>query len=170
MMHDIPFLTKMADMSRFMSRFVIFLGCKKSKGLCGTGQLSQVGLGRAGPTLPGPVRARARPRYFKITGPSQTRSVRFQSHAPSARPGPRDSNLAGRLPGLAREILGIFSLFVCTVSSPPPPRGFEAATCSLARARRCLWAAARCPQSAYEAESTMPLYWPSDTVGAAWVT
>ena len=28
--HDMPFLTKIADVSRFMSRFVIFSNCKKS--------------------------------------------------------------------------------------------------------------------------------------------
>ena len=42
--------------------------------------------------------------------------------------------------------------------------------CSLARAPRLLWGVARCLQSAYEAESAMPLHRPSDTVGAAWVT
>ena len=83
------------------------------------------------------------------------------------RPGPRVSNRTDRLPGLALEIVKIFQLFFRTVS---PPRGFDVATCSLARAQRLLWAAARCPQSAYEAESVMPLYYPSDTVGAAWVT
>ena len=53
---------------------------------------------------------------------------------------------------------------------PPPPRGFEGATCSSARAPRLLWGVARSLQSAYEAESAIPLYRPSDTVGAAWVT
>ena len=86
----------------------------------------------------------------------------------SARPGQRVPNLTGRLPGLAREILGIFSVFLRAVS--PPPRGFEAATSSLARAPRLLWGVARSLQSAYEAESAMPLYRLSATVGAAWVT
>ena len=104
---------------------------------------------------------------FKVTGPSPTRSVRFQSHATSTRSGQRVSNLTGRLPGLAHEILRMFSLFLRAVS---PPRGFEAATCSLTRAPRLLWGVARSLQSAYEAESVMPLYRPSDTVGAAWVT
>ena len=40
----------------------------------------------------------------------------------------------------------------------------------LARAPRLLWGVARSLQPAYEAESAMPLYRPSDTVGAAWVT
>ena len=105
---------------------------------------------------------------FIITGPSPTWSVRFQSHATSARPGQQVSNLTGHLPGLAREILGIFSLFLRAVS--PPPRGFEAATCSLARAPWLLCGVACSLQSAYEAESAMPLYRPSDTVRAAWVT
>ena len=86
----------------------------------------------------------------------------------SARSGQRVSNLTGRLPGLVREILRIFSLFLRAV--PPPPRGFEGATCSSARAPRLLWGVARSLQSAYEAESAIPLYRPSDTVGAAWVT
>ena len=159
-------------MSRFMSRFVIFSNCKKiqyfkSNGFCGWGQLSEVGSSRAEPTAlepaPGPAGD-----IFKIAGPSPTRSVRFQSHATSARPAQRVSNLTGRLPGLAREILRIFSLFFRAVS--PPPRGFEAATCSLARAPQLLRGVARSLQSAYEAESAMPPYRPSDTVGAAWVT
>ena len=105
---------------------------------------------------------------FNITCPSPTRSVRVQSHATSTRPRQRVSNLTGRLPGLAREVIGIFSLFLRAVS----PRGFEAATCSLslARAPRLLWGVACSLQSAYKAESAMPLYRPSDTVGAVWVT
>ena len=86
----------------------------------------------------------------------------------SARPGQSVSNIIGRLPGLAREILRIFSLFLRAVS--PPPRGFEAITCSLASAPRLIWGVARSLQSAHEAESAMPLYRLSDTVGAAWVT
>ena len=160
-------------MSRFMSRFVIFSNSKKSNISNPTvfaGGANSRRWGRAGPSrrrlaqpAPGPAGD-----IFKITGPSPTRSVRFQSHATSARPRQRVSNLTGRLPGLAREILRIFSLFLRAVS--PPPRGFEAATCSLARAPRLLWGVARSLQSAYEAESAMPLYRPSDTVGAAWVT
>ena len=122
--------------------------------------------GRAGPSRRGLAQPAPGPAgdVFKITGPSPTRSVRFQSHATSARPRQRVSNLTGRLPGLAREILRIFSLFLRAVS--PPPRGFEAPTCSLAQASRLLWGVARFLQSAYEAESAMPLYGPSDTVGA----
>ena len=127
-----------------------------------------MGPSRTRPTALGPARARACPRYFQITGPRPTWSVRFQSHATSTRPGQRVSNLIGRLPGLALEILRTFSLFLRAVS--PPPRGFEAATCSLARAQRLPCSAACCPQSGYEAESAMPLRRPSDTVGAAWVT
>ena len=53
--------------------------------------------------------------------------------------------------------------------SLPSSRSFEAETCSLARAQRCIWAAGLCPQSAYEAESAIALYRPSVAVGAAWV-
>ena len=123
--------------------------------------------GRAGPSprrlaqpAPGPAGD-----IFKITGPSPTRYVRFQSHATWARPRQRVSNLTGHLPGLVRKILRIFSLFLRAVS---PPRGFEAATYSLARAPRLLWGVARSLQSAYEAESAMPR--PSDAVGATGVT
>ena len=71
----------------------------------------------------------------------------------AARPGPRDSNLPGRLPGLAREVLRVFSLSVSAVS---PPRGFVAAMCSLARAQQHLWAAARCPQPACVVDLSCP--------------
>ena len=156
-------------MSRFMSRFVIF-----------SSNISIQRFLRVGPTLlrwgrAGPSRQRLAQSapgtagdIFKITGPSLTGSVGFQSQATSARPGQRVSILTGRLPGLAREILRIFSLFLRAAVSPPP-RGFEAATCLLARAPRFLWGVARSLQPAYEAESAMPLYRPSDTVGAVWV-
>ena len=158
-------------MSRFMSRFVIFSNCKKSHISNSTvfaGGANSRRWGRAGPgrwrlAQPAPGQAGDN---FKITGPSPTTSVRFQSHATSARPGQRVANLTGRLPGLAREILRIFSPFLRAVS----PRGFAEATCSLAGAPRLLWEVARCLQSAYEAESATPLYRPSDTVDAAWVT
>ena len=155
-------------MSPFTSRFVIYfqnlkIQYFKSSDFCGWAN------SRAGPSqqrlaqpAPGPAGD-----IFKITGPSPTRSVRFQSHATSARSGQRVSNLTGRLPGLAHEILRIFPLFLRAAVSP---RGFEAATCLLARAPRLLWGVARSLQPAYEAESAMPLYRPSDTVGAAWVT
>ena len=147
-------------MSRFMSRFVILSNSKKSNisnpTVFAGGANSRRG-GRAGPSrrrlaqpAPGPAGD-----IFKITGPSPVRSVRFQSHATSARPRLRVCNLTGRLPGLAREILRIFSLFLRAVS---PPRGFEVVTWSLARAPRLLWGVARPLQSAYEAESAMPLY------------
>ena len=138
-------------------------------GFCGWGHVSEVGPSRAGPTAPGPARVRPHRVIFSNHGPSPTWAVRFQSHATSARPRQRVSNRTGRLPGLAREILRIFSLCLRAVSLPP--RGFEAATCSLARAPRFLWGVARSlQQSAYEVESAMPLYRLSDTVGAAWVT
>ena len=152
----------------------IFKNCKKSNISNPTvfaGGANSRSWGRAGPSrrrlaqpAPGPAGD-----IFKITSPSPTRSGRFQSHATSARPGQRVSNLTGRLPGLAREILGIFSLFLRDAVSPPP-RCFEAATCSLARAPRLIWGVARSLQSAYEAESATPLYRLSDTVVAAWVT
>ena len=134
----------------------------KSNVFCGWGQLSEVGSSRASrrrlaqPT-PGPVGD-----IFKITGPSPTRSLRFQPHATSVRPRQLVSNHTGRLPGPAREIFRIFSLLLRAVS---PPRDFEAAMCSLARAPQLLWGVARSLQSAYQAESAMPLYRPSDTVG-----
>ena len=153
-----------------MSRFVIFSSNISIQRFLRVGP-TLLRWGRAGPSrrrlaqpAPGPAGD-----IFKITGPSLTRSVGFQSHATSARPGQRVSILTGRLPGLAREILRIFSLFLRAAVSPPP-RGFEAATCLLARAPRFLWGVARSLQPAYEAESAMPLYRPSDTVGAAWVT
>ena len=125
--------------------------------------------GRAGPSprrlaqpAPGPAGD-----IFKITGPSPTRYVRSQFHATWARPRQRVCNLTGRLPGLVREILRIVLLFLRAVS---PRRGFEAATCSLVRTPRLLWGVARSLQLAYEAESAMPLYRPSDTVCAVWVT
>ena len=147
-------------MSRFMSRFAIFSNSKTSNISNPTvfaGGANSRRWGRAGRSrrclaqpAPGPAGD-----IFKITGPSPTRPVRFQSHATSARPRQRVSNLTGRLPGLAREILTIFSLFFRAVS---PPRGFEAATtCSLAQAPRLLWGVARSLQSVYEAESAMSL-------------
>ena len=160
-------------MSRFMSRFMIFSNCKKSNISNPTvfaGGVNSRRWGRARPSrrrlaqpAPGPAGD-----LFKITGPSPTISVKFQSHATSARPGQRVSNVTGRLPGLAREILRIFSLLLRAVS--PPPLSFGAATCSLARAPRLLCGVAHSLQLAYDAESAMPLYRRSDTVGAAWVT
>ena len=109
-------------MSRFMSRFVMFPNCKKSNISNPTvfaGGANSRRWGRAGPSrrrlaqpAPGPAGD-----ISKITSPSPTRSGRFQSHATSARPSHRVSNLTGRLHGLAREILRIFSLFLRAVSS-----------------------------------------------------
>ena len=157
-----------------MSRFVIFSNSQKSNISNATVFAGGANSRRSGRAEPGRRRL-AQPTpgpggdIFKITGQSPTRPVRFQSHATSARPRQRVSNLTGRLPGLAREILRVFSLFLRAVCLLP--RGFEAATtCSLARAPRLLWGVDRSLQSVYEAESAMPLYRPSDTVGAAWVT
>ena len=115
-------------MSRFMSRFVIFSNSKKSNVSNPTvfaGGANSRRWGRAGPSrrrlaqpAPGPAGD-----VFKITGPSPTKSVRFQSHATLARPRQRVSNLTGRLPGLAREILCVFSLFLRAVSSSSRFRG-----------------------------------------------
>ena len=137
-------------MSRFMSRFVIFSNSMNPifqiQRFLRVGPTLGGGVepGRADGAWPCPCLAQPAPGpagdIFKITSPSPTRSVRFQSHATSARPRQRVSNLTGRLPGLAREILRMFSLFLRAVS---PPRGFEAATCSLARAQRLLWGVAR---------------------------
>ena len=78
-------------MSRFMSRFVLFSNCKKSNIANPTvfaGGANSRRWGRAGPsrrrlahTAPGPAGD-----IFKITGPSPTRSERFQSTR--CRPGP----------------------------------------------------------------------------------
>ena len=114
-------------MSSFMSRSVIFSNRKKntkSNGLAGRAKVRR--WGRAGPSrrrlaqpTPGPAGD-----IFKITSPSPTRSGRFQSHATSTRPGQRVSNLTGRLPGLAREILRIFfAVSSCCVSSSSRFRG-----------------------------------------------
>ena len=87
---------------------------------------------RVGPTLGGgvePGRADSacpspRPAQRVIFSKSRAQarpglSVIFQSHATSARPGQRVSNPTGRLPGLARVILRIFSLFLRVVSPRP---------------------------------------------------
>ena len=125
------------------------------------GQLSRVGHGQAKPARPRLARAV----IYSNNGPKpdpaceipisptvgQARFARFQ--------------LAGRLPGLACDILsGLFRL--CLRAVAPPPKKIEATTCSLARAQRCLWLAVRCPQAADGAESAMSLCRPSDFVGA----
>ena len=127
----------------------------KSNGFCGWGQLSEVGSSRPSRRRLAQPAPRPAGDIFKTTGPSPTRSVRFQSHATSARPRRLVSNLTGRLPGLAREIFIIVSLSLRAVS--PPCRGFEAATCSLARAPRLLRGVARSLQSEYKSESATPL-------------
>ena len=114
--------------------------------------------GRAGPSrrrlaqpAPGPAGD-----IFKITGPTKPDQVCEIPIPRDVGPAPPASFQSHcHLPGLAREILGILSLFLRAVS--PPPRGFEAATCSLARAPRLFGGVARTLQSAYEAESAMPL-------------
>ena len=115
-------------MSRFMSRFVIFSNCTKSNTSNPTifaGGANSGRWGRAGPSrrrlaqpAPGPAGD-----TFKITGPSPTRSVRFQSHETSARPGQRVSNLTGRLPGLARDSQNIFAFSSCCCVSSSMFRG-----------------------------------------------
>ena len=132
--HDIPFLTKIADMSRFVSRFVMFSNCKncKSSNISNptvfAGGASSWRWGRAGPSrrrvtqpAPGPAS-----NIFKIRGPIPTRSARFQFHATSARPCRRGFNLTGRLPGLARNSLRMSSLFLRAVSSSSRFRGSHA--------------------------------------------
>ena len=77
------------------------------------------------------------------------------------------SHLGGRLPVCpAWPVTSSGHFRICLRAVAPPPRNVEATTCSLARAQRCLWVAACCPQAAYGAESAMPLYRPSDGVGA----
>ena len=156
-----------------MSRFVIFSISKKSTISIPTvfeGGANSRRWGRAGPSrrrlaqpAPGPAGD-----IFKITGPSPTRSVRFQS--PRRRLGPASEVPISLVvcPAWPVRFSRIFSLFLRAVS--PPPRGFEAATCSLARAPRLFGGVARSLQSAYEAESAMPLCRRLDTVGAVWVT
>ena len=78
-----------------------------------------MGPSRAGPTAPGPARVRPHRVIFSNHGPSPTWAVRFQSHATSARPGQRVSNLTGRLPGLAREIVRIFNIFALSSCCVP---------------------------------------------------
>ena len=90
---------------------------------------------RVGPTLGGGVepgradRAWPSPRpaqrtIFSNHGPKPDKSVTFQSHATSVRPGRRVSNLTGCLPGLAGEILrNIFAVSSCCVSSSSRFRG-----------------------------------------------
>ena len=148
-------------MSRFMSRSAIFSNSETSNISNPTvfaGGANSRRWGRAGPRRRRPAQPAPGPAgdIFNIISHSPTRSGRFQSHVTSARPGQRVSNITGRLPGLAREILRISSLFLRAVS--PSPRGFEEAACSLARAQRLLWGVARSLQSAHKAESVMPQY------------
>ena len=154
-------------MSRFMSRFAIFSNSETSNISNPTvfaGGANSRRWGQAGPSrrrlaqpAPGPAGDIAKSR-------AQARPGLGDSNPARRRPGPASEFPISltRLPGLVREILRIFSLFLRAVS--PPPRGFEAATCSLARAQRLPWGVARSLQSAYEPESSMPLYRPSDTV------
>ena len=138
---DISVLTKIADMSRFMSPLMMLSNCQISIfQVQGSLRVRPNFAGGAEPGRADLARPRpcpAQPVMFQVTGPRPTRFVRFRSHTPSARPGPRDSSLTSCPPGLAREILRIFSLFLRSVS--PPPRCFEAAKCSSARVQRCLW-------------------------------
>ena len=97
-------------------------------------------------------------------GQSITQPARFLFHRPSAKRGSRDSISQGICPAWPVTSSGHFH--VCLRAVTPPPRNFETTTCSLARAKRCLWVASRCSQAGYEAESAMPLYQPLDTVRA----
>ena len=159
-------------MSRFTSRFVIFSISKKSNISNLTvfaGGANSRRWGRAGP---------GRPRLAQ-RAPGPAGDV-FESQA-QARPGLSDSHPTRRRPRPASEFP--ISLIVCPawpvrfseyfavfLRAVSPPQGFEAATCSLARAPWLPWGVARSLHSAYAAESAMHLHRPSDTVGAAWVT
>jgi len=148
----------------------IFSNSKKSN-------ISNPTIFAGGPTLGGGVEpGRANGAW---PSPRPARRVIFSKSRAQARPGLWDSNPTRRRPCPASEfpILVVcpawpvrfseyFRCFFVLLS----PRGFEAATCLLARAPRLLWRVARSLQPAYEAESAMPLYRPSDTFGAAWVT
>ena len=82
------------------------------------------------------------------------RPATFHSHWSSARPGTGDSQ-------------NIFSLSSCCVSSSSKFRGSNVLVSPRPAASL---ESGPCLQSAHGAESAMPLYRPSDTVGAAWVT
>ena len=88
--------------------------------------------GRAGPTAPDPARD-----YIRITGRSLTQPSRFQSHRPSAEPGPPDSISQAVCPAWPVPYSGSFRF--CLRAVAPPPRTLETITCSLDRAQRCLW-------------------------------
>ena len=91
---------------------------------------------RVGPTLGGGVqpgladgawpspRPAQRVIFSKSRAQARPGLLRFQSHATSTRPRQRVSNLTGRLPGLAREILrSIFAVSSCCISSSSRFRG-----------------------------------------------
>ena len=142
-------------MSRFASRFVIFptLGGGAEPG-------------RADRAWPSP-----RPGQrviFSNHGPKPDVVCEIPIHATSARPASEFPISLAVCPAWLVRFSEYFSLFLRVES--PPPRVFEAATCSLARALRLLWEVARCLKSVCEEETDMSLYRPSDTVGAAWVT
>ena len=158
-------------MSRFMSRFVIFSNSKKSN-------ISNPTIFPGGQTLGGGVEPGRADGAWPSLRPAQR--VIFSKSRAQARTGLGDSNPMRRRPGPGNEFpislvvcpawpvrfSRVFSLFLRALS---PPRDFEAAMCSLARAPRLLWGVARSLQSAYEAESALPLYRASGTVGAVWV-
>lgn len=98
-------------------------------------------------------------------GRSPTQPVIFQTHAPSARLARFQSQWSSVLPRpwdyqngfdiSSRSVSFFLFLFYPPVAVSPPSGGFEAASCSLARAKRLLRAAACCPHLAYEAESAI---------------
>ena len=134
---------------------MIFSKCKNSDNsnptvFCGWRQLSRVGHGQA---ESGRQRL-ARPVVYSNHGSKPDPAARFLLHRQSAKPGSRHSISQGVCPAWPVTSSGHFR--VCLRAVAPPPRNVDATTCSLARARRCLWVAARSPQAAYEAESAMP--------------
>ena len=108
-------------------------------------------------------RALSGPSRIRITCRCRTQPARFQSSRPSAKHDPRDSISHAISPAWSVTCSDHFPFGLRATA--PPPRNSEATTCSSARAQRCLWVDARCPQAACEVESTMPLYRRSDTVG-----
>lgn len=105
-------------MSHFVSRLVTFSIYKTSKNISNP-RIFAGGGARGGP------RSRAEPvTHFQITDRSPTQPMMFQSPEPSVRPGRRDSNLTGRLPGLAQILrMFCFALRLRCASSSSRVRG-----------------------------------------------
>ena len=129
----------------------------------GWSQLLRVGHGPANPGRP----RLARPVVYSNRGPKPNPACEIPILPTVGQARFATFHLAGRLcPAWPVTSSGRFRVCLQAVT---PSRNSETTTCSLARAQRCLWVAARCPQAAYEAESAMPLYRLSDTVGARWL-